>query len=267
MICHNIQHGIRSIMSYQKAVECFSQCALIWPALFDGFSIELARRKPEQVSQWIDGKFVEPDELMGRVFGSTEQKLISEQVDSKFPRFRKELRQQSGTLCLHSEVFLWLNIRSRGKAFVQFSQLAEPATRKKRKVIIGVSKPTCLLCSWYFEELSSLVLIRSTSHNVYVRWMAPPSQSGQNDDAIMNTINRKLRETATAVIQRGWAYRLDQDSAGGTPPAHRQTFSVNDEREGSERSSEDSVSTVTSESSFASSERTAVTEFSWYGRG
>lgn len=127
-------------------------------------------------------------------------------------------------------VFLWLNIRARGKAFVQFSQVPESATSEQRKVIIGVSKPTCLLCSWYFEELSSLVLIRSTSHNVYVRWKAPPSQSGQNDDAIMYTINQKLKQTAKAVIQRGWSYRLDQDSAGGTPPAHRQTFFVNDER-------------------------------------
>lgn len=253
-------------MSYQKAVECFSQCAFLWPALFDRFSIEFAS-PPQQGSQWVNGKSVEPDKLMSRVFGSTDQKLICGKVGSGFPRFRDELRKQSGRRCLHSEVVLWHDIRSRGKAFAQFSQVSEPGNPEKRKVIIGVSKPTCLLCSWYFEQLSSLVLIRSTSHNVYVRWMAPPSESGENDDAIMKTINKKLKQTAKAVIQRGWAYRLDQDSAGGTPPAHRQTFSVNDERESEERSSEESVSVVTSESSFASSERTAVTEFSWYGHG
>lgn len=258
MVCHNIQHRIRCIMSYQKAVECFSQCAFVWPALFDGFSIELTPQ-PKNGSQRVDGKFVKPDELMDCVFGSTDRKLISGKIGSKFPRLRKELRKQSGTRCLHSEIALWLNIRSRGKAFVQFSQVPKPTTPEKRKVIIGVSKPTCLLCSWYFEELSSLVLIRSTSHNVYVRWKAPPSQSEQNDDAIMNTITQKLKQTAKSVIKRGWAYRLDQDSAGGTPPAHRQTFFVDDERESSERSSEDSVSIVTSESSFASSERTEVT--------
>lgn len=257
--CHNIQHAIRRIISYQESVECFAKTALDWPALFHRFTVQLPGANLTMNRKRINRPSIKLDELLGSVFDLQDQEFVSRKVRRDFPEFYSELHEQSAMPCLHSEIALWDYIRLPGNNFVQFN-LVKRRDIIKDQIIIGVSKPTCLLCSWYFEELSSELLIRSTSGNAYLGWTTPCSKTDQSSDKINDMVREKLKQAALAEIRKGRAHHLDQDSAGGTPPAHRQTFDADEVHdELSEYSSQGSISMDTSDSSSAVSESTAVT--------
>lgn len=256
IICHGTEHVIRRIISYEEAVTCFGKTALQWGSLFTKFSVELTNPVWDGRRDYIKGKSFEPGKLIDEVVDALDPELKSQTLDIDFRNFRSELKKQSGRPCFHGEIALWLHVQLQGQAFAQFTPFQTEGTINERRVVIGVSKPTCLMCSWYFQELSDKVLIRSTSGNAYLAWKAPFTVDDRQINVDMAELEAKLKNAARDAIQRGWAYRLDQDSAGGTPPAHRQTFA---EAEYSNGSSEGSVSMDTSDSNSVVSGNTTLT--------
>jgi hypothetical protein len=79
---------------------------------------------------------------------------------------------------------------------------------------IGSSKPTCLLCHFYFAAHPSRVRCRETHYNLYTNWRAPDVRKSDGEEAarqlleIMERLIKDVRrETGRAIQERSYPRR------------------------------------------------------------
>lgn len=120
---------------------------------------------------------------------------------AKHPKinFLKSFTSGSGNDChIHAEVQLWNYIKFCGNRFVPYRPVLDngESFTTKPAIIMGISKPPCLLCSWYLRESvrNQRLVVKGTSNNVYGRWTAPELWgSWDGDDRVFKALVRRVR--------------------------------------------------------------------------
>lgn len=182
-VCHRLWHAMKRVLSYNDGVVNFATTSMRWPNLFKGVTVELLpciNPEPHRFSEI--GK-------LNAEKGFSELNLDINDVNrtrDKWPGLDCELNKCGQDLLdnkrrVHAELQLWGHIKQLPN-FVPFYPAKTHAheSLSEGRVVIGVSKPTCFLCHLFFQEAGAeLLVIRSSSMNVYHRWALSQSLSAE----------------------------------------------------------------------------------------
>lgn len=179
-----LRHAISRLHSYSLAVKVIVEARKRWPELFDKTTFEIIHvpsalrgKNPIQMK----GSRCSGRDILGIL--SAEENVIrayqecamhyqnlDENIDT---RIFQQIKAQNYSTLVHAEVNLANSIWLEN----QDPDAEEPVRFFKEHPYgryIGCSKPTCLLCSLYFDEQHPMHFERRPTHgNLYIKWRAP----------------------------------------------------------------------------------------------
>lgn len=228
-ICHKLRHALRRITSYHDAAENLVATARKWPQLFQGATVDFHSSIDPKL--YISGKLfeLEIEELLREIGLKCDVEKVARDWPALADERNKRVQDVLSQSRTHAEIQLWAHIR-RISAFVPFrpgrTYASEAATR--RRTVIGVSKLTCLLCHWFFQEVGlENIVIRSSCLNVYHRWTLPELSP---DSDITSRLNDRLSHELSTVLSikgHGRIRRTETDT--DSQPKSPSTFIDSDE--------------------------------------
>jgi hypothetical protein len=226
-----LQHTMSRILAYHHSVRFFLRASKEWPELFREFDVSFVpSSKP--MAKPCRNKSLSAESIVGRM--TSKVNIIAEFrkfVNSlqKFDldeRVKAEYRKDTFRPIVHSEVLLlnWLgsgaNISSR-KFFNGFKY-------------IGSSKPSCMLCAYYFEEKRAGIGYRPSHGNLYVNWRVPDllrSQGTAGEHARQIMVDRmlvRIRDGTFDLVKKKvpFAYKKHDSNTFSAMMTHQETWTV-----------------------------------------
>ncbi|KAI7773644.1 hypothetical protein LA080_010206 [Diaporthe eres] len=208
---HEFQHGLKRILSLQDSLAVIAAAAREWPELFKGVTVHFLQSSCGKAYRL---QRVDHLETFLRRLGlddHTTEKAMSRHGLSR--EINKDIQgdpYKQNKRSVHAEIQLWAHIR-RTSDFVPFHP-GRPHTSKgaANTSVIGVSKLTCRLCHWLFQNVDShRVVIRPSSWNVYHRWAIP---SLPKDPDITRRLHNELADEISRVLAGGEVQRTETDT-------------------------------------------------------
>lgn len=208
---HELQHALKRILSLQDSLAVIAAAAIEWPELFQGVTVDFlqSRCRKAYILQRVDHL-----ETFLRGLGLSEQtKEKAMSINGLFRELNKDIQgdpNKKNKRSIHAEIQLWAHIR-KTSGFVPFHP-GRPYTSKdtENTSVIGVSKLTCRLCHWFFQNVDSHpVVIRPSSWNVYHRWALP---SLPKDPDITRRLHDDLARELSRVLAGGEVQRTETDT-------------------------------------------------------
>lgn len=212
-VCHRLWHALKRVLSYKDAIENFAVTVKRWPDLFTGITIKTTTSidpKPYNFSNFdrldVTKLF---KELNPGIHDDESARKKWHGLDKKLGKCGQELTNERR---VHAEVKLWSHIEQELSTFVPFSPANPHAydISSNKRVVIGVSKPTCILCHLFFQKAAAdRLVIRSSSMNVYHRWALPSFLSAAGiPEMLYDAMDYELSE----VLKGGETQRSENDT-------------------------------------------------------
>ncbi|KAL6690820.1 hypothetical protein J3F84DRAFT_388267 [Trichoderma pleuroticola] len=196
-------HAVRRILAYQQSVQFFLMAKDRWPNLFKDFTVSfISSSRP--VSKPGRNKSYSAESIVGRMTSTPGQIEIFRrfvrdlQTFNLDDRIKEEFGKASFNPIVHAEVLLLNWISKQG--------LTAPSSFFNNWKYIGCSKPTCKLCSYYFDEHQSGVEHRPSHGNLYPSWRLPdvfPHQGQEGLNArrtMMERLKDRVRRDAFDIV-------------------------------------------------------------------
>ena len=176
----DLNHVIGRLHSYKKTVETLINMHTTWPELFTEFEIthipsSTKMAKPLKEVPWTAEEIIHrvtSDPALLERYTAQVQALQKFGLDEEIAeKWRKGLEPR-----VHAEVLVhhWLENTEGG---------IRPERFFKGIKFIGSSKPTCKLCSYFFDEHETDVEVRPSHMNIYPDWRLPDVYSHQGPEA------------------------------------------------------------------------------------
>lgn len=208
---HEFQHGLTRILSLQDSLAVIAAAAREWPELFQGVTIDflrLSRPKAYRLQR------VDHLEVFLRCLGlndQTTEKAISRRGLGR--QLNKDIQGTPGKKnkrSIHAEIQLWAHVRSISN-FGPFHPGRQHASKGAENTrVFGVSKLTCRLCHWFFQNIDSpRIVIRPSSWNAYHGWALP---SFPQDRDITRRLHSELAHELSRVLAGGEVQRTETDT-------------------------------------------------------
>lgn len=251
VIWHRIQHALNRILSLQDSFRILTATAIEWPQLFKDVTITFLPTAPQPYS-------------IGNFYRRELQELLQElgfdkdtsDADSMWPGLLKMLDTRSATngRQAHAEIQLWSHINDHIPEIVPFRPDRPGVYDPTHRLVIGVSKMTCSLCYWFFQNIGPRrTVIRSSSLNVYHRWALPDLRFDSEIRLMLYAaldleLSRALREakiertetdTDSAPNSAGLFIVSDESSCESSDPYSSEVFSDGGQGESSTESDPD----------------------------
>jgi hypothetical protein len=204
----DLRHATGRLLSYLQAVKALVSARTRWPELFENFEVCYVassrpsscpfrgRSSPERLSaQDMIGRMTSNQREMAK-YRSHAQELQKHGLDTIM---REKADWRTFRPLVHAEVLLLDSLEKDGGT--------HPSRFYSEYKYIGCSKPTCLLCAYYFSIHESGVEVRPTHRNLYPYWRMPDVcehdglQAGKDREDLMNKIVERVRKDAFRVLQ------------------------------------------------------------------
>lgn len=219
----DVRHALGRLLSYFIAVKVLVRARDLWPRVFVDFEMNhIPSSKP-----WAEPPNVRRNakgiiDRMGRNRETMDAYQRYADVLQEFrldERIRERVRPLSFGPIVHAEVNLLDSIqRDRAAAEAEGDGPLRFFNEAEFGGYVGCSKPSCLLCSFYFAAHPSGVQCRGTHGNLYYNWRPPPvfradgREAEQQRDAIVESMIRDVRHEAARAIKDRCYTRRRHDS-------------------------------------------------------
>lgn len=236
-----VRHALGRLLSYFIAVKVFISARTLWPRLFVDFSVRSIPsseplENPPDIRRNVEGiiKRMTRDNSLMEAYKTNPAQIQTKDLND---RIRKRVQSGNFTPIVHAEVNLLESVLAEraeadgsGDGPLRFFHEAEFGA------YIGTSKPTCMLCRFYFEAHPSGVLCRESHGNIYHNWRAPDVRRDDGPEPerlrrqILEDMVKKVRQVTDQAIRQGRSLRKHYDSRD-TPsnplPTDKDYLSVN----------------------------------------
>lgn len=157
VLWNDVQHNLTRILSYDEAVTNFANSAVEWPSPFRGATVEFlasGRPRADPMDWW---KYDKRERERKPTLFLESQGCNFLLIDRHWPGLLKKFNRTvffaraAAAAFMQGSGQLWNHIKALGASFVPF-RIGDHPDLAPDRVVIGVSKPPCLLCSWYLGE-------------------------------------------------------------------------------------------------------------------
>lgn len=231
---YELNHILGRLNSYRQTVDILFRARENWPELFDEFEFAFIPSStkistPWPTNPWAADKIItrltsQPnllstyktqvqtlqnrvnlDEVLGKLWRGESIKNASDSGSDS------ETGSESRTLTkgnppkpiVHAEILIhhWLENTEGG---------IRPERFFGRYKFIGSSKPTCRLCSYFFQEYPTDVQVRESHRNIYENWRMPDIYKRDGDEAekLRRGVMLKIKARMAQDIARAMSDRL-----------------------------------------------------------
>ncbi|KAL2190352.1 hypothetical protein L209DRAFT_173588 [Thermothelomyces heterothallicus CBS 203.75] len=218
-----VRHALGRLLSYFIAIKVFIAARKLWPRLFVDFEVTCIPSSkplddPPNIRRNAEGiiKRMTRDDSLRHAYHDYAAHLQSHKLDE---RIRKHVQSGKFTPIVHAEVNLLESVLASraeaersGEGPLRFFHEAEFGA------YIGTSKPTCLLCRFYFEAHPAGVLCRESHGNLYHNWRAPDVRKAAGSEPerlrreILEAMVKKVRQETDNAIRQRSSFRKNHDS-------------------------------------------------------
>lgn len=223
---HEFQHALKRMLSLQDSLAVIAAAAREWPELFKGVTVHFLHSSWGKAYRLQRVDHLEPFlQRLGLDDRTTENAMSRHGLSREINKDIQGDPYKQNKRSIHAEIQLWAHIR-RTSDFVPFHP-GRPHTNKgaANSSVVGVSKLTCRLCHWFFQNVDShRVVIRPSSWNVYHRWALP---SLPKDPDITERLHDELAHEISRVLAGGEVQRTETDT--DSAPNSAGLFSVSGE--------------------------------------
>ncbi len=219
-----VQHAAARLVSYKYAVETLILAHHIWAEtdLFLDFDVEFV---PSSARHKYPAKMqAQPaSEIIGRMTSSDRlPEYRAHAVELEKHDLEKRIQEQwkyKFRPVVHAEVLLldWMMNTEGGIGSARFF---------KQYRYIGSSKPTCRLCSYYFDTAARSVGVRPSHGNIYYPWRLPDVRRREGEDTnspevqrcqenwhrVMLKIKERVCGDGLQLLEEKVSYKKDHDS-------------------------------------------------------
>ncbi|KPM45587.1 hypothetical protein AK830_g925 [Neonectria ditissima] len=198
-----LRHYLGRLLSYRRAAETIVAFSVRWPGLFQHFQVQWipsSTRIPKPISNTsltakdiICSMVKESEGLEGYVSQAETSQMFN--LDKSI---QKQIAKKTFFPYVHAEVELHNWLLAQG--YVHRNQFWNEWK------YIGCSKPTCRLCSYYFNAHPDQVQVRQSHFNLYPNWRLPDVFESQGPAAvrmrleILQTLTDKVRSDALRTL-------------------------------------------------------------------
>lgn len=216
------RHALGRLLSYFIAIKVFIEARQLWPRLFVDYEVNwipssVPNKDPPDIRRSAKGII----DRMGRketmtAYQRHAKDLQSHKLDD---RIKQRVHPSQFRPIVHAEVNLLDSIlRDQTQADDEDEDPLRFFNEAEFGAYIGSSKPTCLLCHFYFRAHPSGVQCRGTHGNLYPNWR-PPNVT-ENDgfeaekerDGILEAIIKDIRNETVRAIKERSSTRKRHDS-------------------------------------------------------
>ncbi|KAL2258613.1 hypothetical protein VTK26DRAFT_8023 [Humicola hyalothermophila] len=230
------RHALGRLLSYFIAVKVLIEARQLWPQLFVDFEINwipssVPSRDPPDIRRNAKGII----HRMGRkaTMNAYQQHERDLQSHKKLDDLiKKKVHPSQFRPIVHAEVHLLDSVlRDQAKADAEGEDPLRFFNEAEFGGYIGSSKPTCLLCHYYFNAHPSGVQCRSTHGNLYPNWRPPSvfesdgAEAEEERDAIVEAMIKDIRNETVRAIQQRSSTRKRHDSRDTPTNPWRSTVS------------------------------------------
>jgi len=225
----DIKHVLGRLLHYRKAIDIVIEASKAWPELFTDFEVyPVPSPNPEEnplkrtpKAHAIIGRMTGKKEEMER-YRSLSDKLrhvnggLDKAIEDRCLKGGKNPKLPK--LCLHCEVLLW----------DAFWRCQDPQYRRffNGWKCMGVSKPPCLLCQYFFAGHESGISLRKSHGNFYLNWRFPyphirdqtPEAFSEASNKMVNGVLNRLRERVFRTLESGETTGREHDSNTSLTP-------------------------------------------------
>lgn len=216
------RHALGRLLSYYIAIKVLILARKLWPQLFVDFTVtsipsSVPLEDPPAVRRNAKGII----ERMGRnraVLDAYQHHAKSLQEHGLDERIRCRVKPSRFRPIVHAEVNLLASVlASRAQAAADGEDPLRFFNEASFGRYIGSSKPTCLLCRFYFAAHPAGVQCRETHGNLYISWRAPDildagaAAAAQQEEAqrqrleiLERMVTDVRRETGRAIQERSY---------------------------------------------------------------
>jgi OTT_1508-like deaminase len=205
---YELYHVVGRLLAYKETVYVLFRARILWPELFDEFEVEYVpsskripnplKTDPSTAVETIRRMISDP--IVLEIYKSQVQELQRFELDQMF---NKKWKNSSFLPAVHAEVLLfnWLANTASG---------TRPARFFKGNKFIGSSKPTCKLCSYFFDSCGTDVRVRPSHWNLYLHWRMPDIYTLQGEAAVNTRRDtmQKIKKRICVDIARTLSERL-----------------------------------------------------------
>lgn len=208
---HEFQHGLKRILSLQDSLGVIAAAAREWPQLFQGVTVNFLESSSDKAYslQRVDHleRFLQSLDL-------DEQTTKKAKSICGLGRLNREIQgdpRKENRRSIHAELQLWAHIRKTSD-FVPFHPWRPHTSNVAANTrVIGVSKLTCRLCHWFFQNVDShRVVIKPSSWNVYPRWALPSLP--KDPDFAIRLHNELAHELSRVLVAKEEVQRTETDT-------------------------------------------------------
>ncbi|KAK3307226.1 uncharacterized protein B0T15DRAFT_167947 [Chaetomium strumarium] len=215
----DVRHAVGRLLSYYIAIKVLISARKLWPRIFVDFEVTYIPSsqplgQPPDIRRNARGIL----NRMGRNKSTIEayqRHAKSLQALGLDDRIKDRVSPARFRPIVHAEVNLLDSVlrgqelaEREGEDPIRFFNEAEFGR------YIGSSKPTCLLCHFYFRHHPSLVRCRETHYNLYPNWRAPDVSKADGEEAerqrleiVEDLIKDVRREAGRAIEQHSYPRR------------------------------------------------------------
>lgn len=214
-----VRHALGRLLSYFIAINVLISARKLWPRIFVDFEVNwVPSTEPSEDPPEIRRNAKGIIDRMSRnkatldAYQSHARALQSLGLDNQI---KQRVHHSRFRPIVHAEVNLLDSIlRDRAQADEEGEDPLRFFNESEFGRYVGASKPTCLLCQWYFAAHPSGVQCRPGHGNLYYNWRAPDvrasdgSEADQERNDILESMIKSIRdETSRAIRERSYSRR------------------------------------------------------------
>ncbi|GAB1319683.1 hypothetical protein MFIFM68171_09893 [Madurella fahalii] len=218
-----VRHALGRLLSYFIAINVLISARKLWPQIFVDFEVSWVRSTepsldPPEIRRNAKGII----DRMGRNRATLEayqKHARSLQNLGLDVQIKQRVHHTKFRPIVHAEINLLDSIlRDEAQAYDEGEDPPRFFNEAEFGRYIGSSKPTCMLCHWYFAAHTSGVHCRPSHGNLYYNWRTPDvleddgAEADQERNDIVESMIKAIREqTARAIRERSY-FRRKHDS-------------------------------------------------------
>lgn len=206
-----LRHVLNRLHAYYQDVKTIVRAKQRWIRLFHDFKVTAvpsSKPDPNPLKANSRSKALTAHEAIGRMT-KDEETARYRGYAAELQTFPFELDKQISaetdnpnfTPIVHAEIL----VQSEALRRIRAGKQGGCATRfYSNWKYVGSSKPTCLLCGYYFELHPAGVQVRPSHRNMYPRWRLPDVHDAASDkfrSDILNGMKKKVCEAAFQTLQ------------------------------------------------------------------
>ncbi|KXX75020.1 hypothetical protein MMYC01_209159 [Madurella mycetomatis] len=218
-----VRHALGRLLSYFIAIKVLISARKLWPQIFVDFEVE-----------WIPSTepSLEPPEIRRNAKGIIDRMGRNRATMEAYQRHANDLQglgldnnikdrvhHTKFRPIVHAEINLLDSImRDEAQAYDEDEDPPRFFNEAEFGRYIGSSKPTCMLCHWYFAAHTSGVQCRSSHGNLYYNWRTPDvletdgAEADQERNGIIESMIKAIREETSRAIKKRTYSRRKHDS-------------------------------------------------------